>query len=126
MEEENVELLEQLRIEEFIWVVYLVVIGLSYYANTIERNYIYTGNEESKRKYRQINIIVFTIVTLICIYFTYENYKELQELNESDSEEKKQLVYIEFIGSVLALGAALCFLYAVIKDVNIETELAFG
>lgn len=126
MEEEKIQWLEQLRIEEYIWVVYLIIIGLSYYANTIERDYIYTDNQESKRKYRDINIIVFSLVTLIAIYFFYINYQEVLHLKETDSEEKKQLAYIEFWGALFALCASICFLYAVVKDVNIDTELAFG
>lgn len=30
---------KKIEIEEFIWVVYLVIIGLSFYANGIERKY---------------------------------------------------------------------------------------
>lgn len=124
--EEKLRLLKALKIEDFVWIIYLVIIGLSFYSNHIERDYIINDSEESKKKYQIINIIIFSIATLIYLYFAYDNYKATQELNNSDSYNKKKFTYLEFIGAVLALISGLIFLYAAINDSDLETEIAFS
>lgn len=126
MSKEKEELLKTLKIEDLVWFIYLIIIGLSFYSNYIERIYIYTNSEESKNKYRTINIIIFIIFVLICAYFTYENYQAIIKLKDSDSDNKKNLTYIELVASLFALLSALLFLYAAIKDIDIETEIAFN
>lgn len=120
------ELLNKLKIEDFIWIVYLVIIGLSFYSNKIERDYIINENADSKEKYRIINIIIFSIAVLIYLYFTYDGYQGIEDLNINDSNKKKQLTYLEFIGSILALISGLIFLYCVYNDTDIETEISFS
>lgn len=124
--EEKLKLLKALKIEDFVWVIYLVIIGLSFYSNHIERNYIINDNEESKNKYQIINIIIFTIAVFIYLYFTYDNYKATVELKECDSYDKKKYTYLELIASLLALISGIIFLYVAIKDSNLETEIAFN
>lgn len=126
MDEEKVELLKKINIEDVIWVIYLVIIGLSFYSNHIERNYIITKSEISKNKYRLINMTVFTLAVLIFIYFTYDNYKEVQKLKDTDSYEKKKFTYLELAGTIFALTSGLIFLYCAIYDINVETEIAFN
>lgn len=120
------ELLNKLKIEDFIWIIYLVIIGLSFYSNKIERDYIINENIDSKEKYRILNIIIFSIAVLIYLYFTYDGYEGIKDLNINDSTKKKELTYLEFIGSVLALLSGLIFLYCVYSDKNIETEISFS
>lgn len=120
------EILKKLKTEDFIWVIYLVIIGLSFYSNNVERDYIINDNINSKEKYRQLNIIIFTIAVFIYLYFTYDGYEGVISLNEFDSDKKKQLSYLEFIGSLLALLSGLIFLYCVYSDKNIETEISFS
>lgn len=120
------ELLNKLKIEDFIWIIYLVIIGLSFYSNKIERDFIINENIDSKEKYRILNIIIFSIAVLIYLYFTYDGYEGIKDLNINDSTKKKELTYLEFIGSVLALLSGLIFLYCVYSDKNIETEISFS
>lgn len=126
MNDEKEKLLKELKVEDIVWSIYLIIIGLSYYSSIIERNYIYTDSEISKNRYRLINMTVFTLVVLVCIYFAYENYKNEKELNEKDTETKKHFTQVEFLASLLALASASLFLYASIYDINIETEIAFN
>ena len=124
--QEKEELLKKLRIEDFVWVIYLVIIGLSFYSNYVERKYIIYDDDKNKNKYRLINMTVFTLAVLIYIYFVYDNYKELKNLKEYDNYEKKKFTYIEFTGAVLALISGLLFLYSAIYDINLDTEIAFN
>ena len=40
--------LEQLKIEDFIWVIYIFIIFISWYSNNLERNYFIYNDLESK------------------------------------------------------------------------------
>ena len=57
------EKLNQLKIEDYIWLIYIGIIFLSWYSNSLERNYYIYKNEESKKKYRTIMIIIFSILS---------------------------------------------------------------
>lgn len=45
------ERLKEIKIENYIWIIYLVIIMLSYYANHFEKDYFLTKNENSKNTY---------------------------------------------------------------------------
>ena len=124
MEKENI--LKQLKIEEFIWIIYLVIIGLSFYSNYIERKYIIFDDNQSKNKYRTLNIIIFTIAVIVYLYFTYSGYQDLTSLNSDDSENKKNFTYLSFIASLFTLISGLLFLYISIYDTNVDIEIAFN
>lgn len=123
---EKVELLKKLKIEDFIWAVYLIIIGLSFYSNSVERDYIITENNESKEKYRELNITIFLIAVLIYLYFTYDGYEGVMNLKPNSSEKKKSLTYLEFVGALLALLSGLIFLYCAYNDNDLETEISFS
>ena len=57
--------LEQIQIENYIWIVYLFIIGFSFYANSLEKDYFLTKNIQSKNSYRKINATVFLILILV-------------------------------------------------------------
>ena len=41
--------LKELKIEEFVWIIYIFIIFLSFYANKIERNYFLTNDNYNKK-----------------------------------------------------------------------------
>ena len=61
--------LKELKIEEYIWVIYLGIIFLSFYSNSLERDYFLYNDLNCKQKYQDIIIIIFTILLIIYIYF---------------------------------------------------------
>ena len=63
------ERLKEIKIENYIWIIYLVIIMLSYYANHFEKDYFLTKNENSKNTYRKLNSIVFVILIIVYSYF---------------------------------------------------------
>ena len=46
--DENVSRLKDIKIENYIWIIYIGIIVLSWYANSKEKNYILTKSEKSK------------------------------------------------------------------------------
>lgn len=125
MEELN-RRLKQIKIENYIWIIYLIIIGLSLYANFFEKKYFLYNDPCAKEKYRNINIIVFTIVTIIYFYFFIDNYEDVKNLKNTDSKKKKDLTNLSFIATALVLISGIIFLYIIISDEDIETEIAFS
>ena len=119
------ERLKQIKIENFIWLIYLGIILLSYYSNNLEKDYFINKNDCSKEKYRYTLIIIFSILLIIYIYFFNSSYNDLKNINKY-SKEKQNKIVLSFIGSLLILLSGIIFLYLAYKDENLDVELAFN
>lgn len=118
--------LEEIRTEDFIWIIYIAVIFLSWIANAVERKYFVNNDLEAKDNYRKIMTIIFVSIIVVYIYFLKGSIDDLMELKESDSSEKKFLTFLSFIGSLLVFISGVIFLYIIIRDKNIDVEIAFN
>lgn len=123
---EKIERLKDIKVENIVWLIYIAIIFLSFYANSKEKKYILYNDNIAKKEYQNIMILIFTILVIIYYHFTKDSYEDLENLNEKDSEKKKNLTFMSFIGSVLVLLSGLIFLTIVIIDDNIDTEIAFN
>ena len=118
--------LKQLNIEDFIWIIYLGIIALSFYSNNIERKYFISKNSSFKKKYQNINIIIFSILLIVYLYFFKNTIDDLKKLKPNDSEKKKKLVYFSFVGSLFIAISGIIFLYIAFTDKNLDVEIAFN
>lgn len=118
--------LKQLKIEDFIWIIYLGIIFLSYYSNSLERKFFISDDLDCKDKYRKIMIIIFLILLFVYFYFLKDSYNSIKDLNRFDSEKKKRLVYLSFLASLLIFISGLLFLYIAISDTDLNVEIAFN
>ena len=126
MNDELKDKLKQLNIEDFIWLIYIGIILLSWYSNSLERKYYCFNDLESKKKYRKIIILIFSILLIVYSYFLVDSYKSLKNIKETDSKKKKDLIYLSFIASSLIFISGLIFLYIAINDEDLNVELAFN
>jgi uncharacterized membrane protein len=120
------EKLKQLKIEDFIWLIYIGIIFLSWYSNSLEKKYFLYNDIISKEKYRKIIIIIFSILVIVYLYFLNDSYKSIKNLKSYDTEKKKSLTNLSFIGSLLIAISGFIFLYIAIADDDINVELAFN
>lgn len=120
------ERLQEIKIEDYIWVIYIIIIILSWYANSKEEDYLINYNNKSKEEYRNIMIFIFAVLVIIYFYFTKDSYDGVKNLRNSDTEKKKYLTYASFIGSLLILISGVIFLFIAISDEDIDVELAFN
>ena len=118
--------LKQLKIEDFVWVIYIGIIAISWYANDLERKYFIYNDLKSKEEYRSLLMLIFSILIVVYLYFLKDSYDDLRNLSESDSDEKKFLTLLSFIASLLIAISGFIFLYIVFKDKDINIELAFN
>lgn len=118
--------LKDLNIEDFIWLIYIGIIFFSWYSNSLERDYYLNNNEESKNKYRNIMIIIFSILVIVYIYFFKDSLDDLNNLKSTDTIKKRKLISLSFIASSLILISGIIFLYIAIEDEELNVELAFN
>ena len=118
--------LKDIEIENFIWIIYIVIIFMSWYTNSVEKKFLLYNDEKSRREYQNMMILIFTILFFVYLYFAKDSYDTMKELNEYDTEKKKILVKASFIGSLLILISGIIFLGIAITDDQIETEIAFN
>lgn len=118
--------LNQLKIEDYIWLIYIGIIFTSWYANTLERKYFIYNDLKSRDKYRKVMIFIFSILIIVYLYFLKDSFDDIKNLGYYDTEEKKDLTYLSFIASLLIAISGFIFLYIAIKDEDIDVELAFN
>lgn len=118
--------LEDIKKENIVWIIYIGIIILSYYANSKEKKYILYNDEKSKKEYQNLMIIIFSILFVIYYYFTKDSYDDLKNINIFDTKKKKNLLYLSFIGLLLILISGVIFLIIAIVDDEIDTEIAFN
>lgn len=124
--DDRLEKLKRIKIENYVWVIYIGIIILSWYANYKEKNYLLYNDQKSKREYRNLLILIFSFLIVVYFYFTKEGYEDIKNLNIYDSLRKRKLTYASFVGSVLILISGFIFLTIAILDEDIETEIAFN
>ena len=57
--------LQDIKIENFIWVIYIGIIILSWLANCKEKKFILYNDEKSRKEYQQLMVLIFTILLII-------------------------------------------------------------
>lgn len=125
MNSEIEERLKEIKIEDYIWIIYLGIIFLSFYSNNLERDYFINKNEKSKEEYKCIMIIIFSILVLVYLYFFIDSYKSFKDIDKY-SKEKQKKVTLSLIASTLILISGLIYLYLSIDDNNLDVELSFN
>ncbi len=120
------ERIKEINIEDFIWIVYLGIIALSFYSNSLEKKYFIFNNEVDKEKYQKIIIVIFSILVIVYLYFLKSSVDSIKNLNPSASQETKNLTYLSFLASLLIAISGFIYLYIAFKDKNLDIELAFN
>ena len=122
----NDKIIKQIETENFVWIIYLFIIAISFVSNYFESTYYKTGSKKAKEKYRVLNIFVFSVAFIIYLYFFKGNYETVKELNCFDSKSKILFNELNYTASVLILIAGAILLYIAIYDKDLETEIAFN
>ncbi len=118
--------LNQLKIENYIWVIYLGIIFLSWYSNYLEKRYFLYNGFEDKIKYRNIMLFIFSILVIVYSYFFISSYKDFIKIDFNNVTYSDKLVILSFIGSLLVLISGIIFLYIIYMDDELKVEIAFN
>ncbi len=126
MSDEIYNKLKQIKIEDYIWIIYIGIIILSFYSNKLETDYYLNNNLVSKEKYRKLIILIFSILVVVYLYFLKNSYYDFNNLNHWDNTKKKKLITLSFISSLMITISGFIFLYIAINDEDLNVELAFN
>lgn len=118
--------LKQLKVEDFIWIIYIGIIIFSLYSNTLERKYFLYNDQNGKNKYRKIMIGIFVILVVVYAYFFKDSLDDVKNLSPYEQPKVKNLTKLSLLGSFFILLSGIIFLYIAIADENIDVELAFN
>lgn len=116
------ERMQEIAIEDYVFIIYYILITLSLYANKIEREFLITKDTQTREKYRRILYIIFGIAIIIYLYYTISSYQDYKKNNTKD----KFLYELSFIGSLLILISGIIFLYIINQDKEVNVEIAFS
>ena len=117
--------IKQINIENNIWLIYLIIIGLSFYSNKLEKDYFINKNIISKETYRKINTIIFIVLILVYSYFEEDAINSFFN-NQNKTSKQKQYDTLILIASTTILISGFIFLYIILDDKNLDTEIAFN
>lgn len=120
------EKLKQITIEDYIWLIYIGIIFLSWYGNYFERKYYINNNSTSKNKYQNITILIFSILIIVYLYFLKNSINDIKNIKPYYSKKKKDLIYLSFLGSLFVALSGAIFLFIAITDNDLDVELAFN
>lgn len=123
---EKMKRLKDIEIENHVWFLYLIIIGLSFWANNFEKEYFLNNDEKSKETYRTLTIIIFAVVAAVYYYFAKDSLENVKNLKPWDNKKKVTLTNLNALASNLILFAGLIFLYISIVDTELNVEVAFN
>ena len=117
--------LKQINIENNIWLIYIIIIGLSFYSNKLEKDYFINHNINSKETYREINTIICIVLIFVYSYFEKDAIESFFN-NINKTSKQKQYDTLILIASTAILISGFIFLYIILDDKNLDSEIAFN
>ena len=126
MNSQLMDKLKELKFEECVWILYLGIIVLSFYSNSLEKQFFCYQDITSKEKYQRCMIFIFSILVIVYLSFFKSSYDDIQYLNKDDSFQKKKLTYCSFIASLLITISGFIYLYIAFQDHDLNVEIAFN
>lgn len=64
---DRLDKLKDIKIENFIWIIYIGIIILSWYANSKEKNFILFNDEKSRQEYQNLTYASFIGSALVLV-----------------------------------------------------------
>lgn len=126
MDEKLKEELKELKIEDFIWVIYIFIAIFAIVSNRYEREYDLKHNKKDAKVFRTINTDIFIITFFIYLYFLYINYKRIKALNPSSTLKEIISTNSSFIAACLFLiGGVISLLVSIYGLPEDEVTLNF-
>ena len=126
MDNELKEKINEINVENIIWIIYIGIILLSWYSNSLEKKYYVKKDIKAKEEYRLVMIIIFAILLVIYIYFLFSSIKTIKNLKANSSSKKKELALLSLIASLLIAISGIILLYIAHVDNDIDVEIAFN
>lgn len=101
--------LKELRIDEWIWVVFIILSALNIFGDELEKDYYTQHNIQKDKTAKKIFTITVFISFLIYCYLAYQRYQRVQILKTTN--KNTELEEMRLFASILVVIASIIFLY---------------
>ena len=116
------EQLQLLKNENLIWIIYIFISIFAIVSNHFEKQYDLTNDSESYKKFKTINICIFTIAFFIYLYFFVTIYSKLK--NVKRTTERYRLTQAQLFGAILFLiGGVIYLIVEISEQENIDIAI---
>lgn len=108
------ERINELVIDEWIWVVFIILSVLNISGDEIEKHYCYYHEQKDKERSRKIFKLTVFVSLLIYIYLAYKNCKKYNIAINTGQDTS--IISIRKFASILVVVSSTMLLYAQFKD----------
>lgn len=115
------ERLKEIKINDIIFVVYIVISIAAIICNNIEEDNI-KNNKESTKVITSIRSAIIIVGILIYLYFVYTSYKNFKNPNKNLSKKDKKANNYALLSSILFLIASIIVFYVNLLNTNEEID----
>ena len=124
MNKELNDRLNKINSEDNFFVIFIILIILSYIANQFEKSYLINEVEKDQVSYYYLQVFIFFVVVIINLYYVYSSYNGVK--SSLMSNDLKQIKYetLIFVSSLFALVAGILILYVAVNDTEIDAEIS--
>ena len=116
--------LQEIQIEDWIWITYLFLSAVALVSNFFEKDYLLNRNKTSKKAFKTINIAVFIIVFFIYLYFVLLTYSRFKERQQQTTIKSMIVTNANFIAASLFLIGGILYLFTeIISDDESDVDI---
>ncbi len=119
------EKLKRLKNEDLIWLIYFFIVIGALMSNNYEKNYLLTGNSSNQKKFKVLNITIFSVAFFIYLYFVLLNYEDVATLRKDATRKEVLNVHIGLISALLFLVAGALALIGEINRGGPDEDIGF-
>ena len=115
MEEIN-EQLAELRIEDYIWIIFIFVSIAAIVSDYFEKDWLLTKNKKNYQTYKNINVTLLTISFIVYLYFVLLSYKKYKQTRHNKSIKELFFSEVNLFAASLFLIGGLLNIYTEVKS----------
>lgn len=112
------ETFNEVRIEDYIWIIYIFLAIFAIVSNYYEKEYLIRHNKRDENIFRTINTEIFIVIFIIYLYFVFVNYKHVKRLAPNASPKEIFFANAGLVAALLFLIAGGISLYISIAGNN--------
>ena len=118
--------LNQLKISDFIWLIYFFIIIFSLISNSLQRKYLYSKNKYYSTHARTINITLLVVAFFIYFYFVIESLDDINILKYKTkvTENQRRVALERLITTLVFLVGGALSIYTELDDQSGDIDLA--
>ncbi len=110
----NDNIIKELVIDEWIWVIFIILSFLNIFGDELEKDYYQQNDIEKDQSAKNIFTFTVFISFLIYVYLFYQRYTKTKKMRSLKKDTT--LCDLRCLGSILVVTASIIFLYCQLKE----------